>query len=126
MVTASAIQPPVQDSAVASISPRVFSACPTSSARRYSFSSDMTSSNREKSPPQRQQQQDVECRDQVIEHHAEAVLEGPVVVANRLRLENIEHPEQQERAGLPKEGVRREEQDQHKRDDLVPHHAAVV
>src|SRR5262245_24034008 len=102
MVTASAIQPPVQDSAVASISPRRLSALPTFAASSYSTGSGIYRSrgvrsdrwhgadltyqlityqlitchlSRSHGLHDREDQQCIKRGDQIVQHDAEAVLE---------------------------------------------------
>src|SRR5436853_3328713 len=95
-VSAAAMRPPVQDSAVATCQPRARQAASTASA-----SDRVSGSNTENSFADQQDQHRVERRHHIVEHDPEAAgdttLDGP----DRPGLGDIEQPEQQERGGIP-------------------------
>src|SRR5438105_7846436 len=106
-VSAAAMRPPVQDSAVATCQPRARQAASTASA-----SDRVSGSNTENSFADQQDQHSVERRHNIVEHDPEAAgdttLDGP----DRPGLDNVEQPEQQERGGIPApvEGYRNQHQ----------------
>ena len=63
---------------------------------------------------------------QIIEHDAEATLNGAIEVANRKWLPDIEQAEQREGSDPPCEGRRCEGEHQSECHDLIPHHGAVI
>src|SRR4249920_120454 len=84
MVTASATQPPVHDSAVTSIQPLAFRAWPASTASLYSSESKPTSDRRRQQLEQREANEGEERSHQVINHDAESAAE--------LRLDVVDRP----------------------------------
>ena len=76
--------------------------------------------------PQREHEQRVARGEDVVGHHAEAVLQRRVELADRRRLHDVEQAEQQEREGDAHVVAADEVQHQQERDDLVPDDGAVI
>src|SRR3954453_6495989 len=125
-VIASPIHPPVHDSALASNSPLRLSVRPTLSANRYSSESTWSSQHTHQQYGARQTQHGDERRCKIVHHHPEAAVEARLDMADRPRLHRIEEAEQCEGSALPQQSVRREEQHEQERDDLVPHDRFVI
>src|SRR5258706_15294237 len=76
--------------------------------------------------PEREDQERVERRDNIVGHHAEAVMPLAVDEPGRGRLDHVEHPEQQERDRLAQRLGADEEQDEQERRDFVPYDGAGI
>src|SRR6478672_6081604 len=125
-VTASPIQPPVHDSALASMARFCLRASPTRSANRYSSESKWISQRPHQHHRSGQAEQSEEGRGDIVHHDAEAAVKARLDDADRPRLERIEQAEQDEGDALPRQGARREEEHEQERDDLVPYDRLVV
>ena len=101
-VSAAAIIPPVQDSAVASITPRARQRSSTLSARRRS-----ASSAKEIPRDQQQHERSIDRREDVVDHDAEAADDAPVGPADRPRLPDVEQAKQHEPRGVDRTRIER-------------------
>src|SRR6185437_5990094 len=111
-VSAAATMPPVQDSAVASLSPPARQAA--SAASDKPVASDKTEPHE-----QEERQPGIDRREDVVEHDAEPAMQTAVGPARREGLDDIGDAEEHEAGGVGEGIVRRHREDEPLRGDLV-------
>ena len=98
-----------------------------SSAMRYDYQSNVRAHTLQQNTfDQRQTQQRIARRKDVVEHYTEATVPCLIKMANGRRLDDVEKPEQRKREQTPEQTFWGKEQHQQHGHNLVPHDAAIV